>query len=79
MEELIQQTINDVKAGKISRIDAQVLFTSLKEDAMTCTQHLVDSGNVNLRAIYMEQLEELNHYIKQLPKVEKTSISDILK
>ena len=69
MEEQIQQAINDVKEGKMSRIDAQVLLVSLKDDVMTHTQQLVDSGNVNLRAIYLEQLEELNHYIRQLPKV----------
>ena len=73
MEEQIQQAINDVKASKMSRIDAQVLLVSLKDDVMTHTQQLVDSGNVNLRAIYLEKLVELNHYINQLPK-EKTPI-----
>lgn len=73
MEEQIQQAINDVKEGRMTRIDAQVLFNSLKDDVISCTQHLVDGGNVNLRAIYMEKLDELNHYIRQLPK-EKTEI-----
>lgn len=73
MDEQIQNAINDVKAGRMSRIDGQVLLNSLKDDAMTCTQYLVDSGNVNLRAIYLEKIEELNHYVRQLP-VEKTPI-----
>lgn len=69
MEEQIQQAIADVKAGLYSKNEAQNQWASLRDDAMSCTQHLIDSGNFNLRKQYMDLLNELNHYVRQLPEI----------
>lgn len=67
MKELIEQAIRDVKNNRYSRQDAMNLYAELRLSAEQETEELVNSGNVMLRRIYFEALDELNHYVRQIP------------
>ncbi len=67
MEDQIKEAIKDVIAGKYSRQDALLLRLSLYDDVMSSTEYLVTvTGNVMQRRIYLEMIDELDHYVRQL-------------